>query len=293
MTNLSSTFRFLQCPLCRGSFALSGAALVCENGHSFDISREGYVNLFNKPVQTKYDKNLFSSRRAITENGFFNPLIDKLCEIILPYLNSQLPTIHSAVIVDCGCGEGSLFSQITQNVRIPCHSGLDPESILSLPSGNINAVGIDISKDGVKLAAGKNKDISWIVADLANIPLKDKSADVILNILSPANYTEFKRCLKNGGMVLKVVPEEGYLQEIRKAFDKPQNRDENIKKLFYENFKNVKETRITQTQKIPRELKKDFLLMTPLLWSLDKEKETIDFGDELTLDVTVLTAENR
>jgi 23S rRNA (guanine745-N1)-methyltransferase len=222
--------------------------------------------LFNKPVNTKYDKNLFSARRAITLGGFFDLLVEKISDIVS---NESFGTPFN--IVDCGCGEGSLFSKIAGNF-----SGL-------------NAVGIDISKDGIKIAAANNKNICWIVSDLANIPLKDKSANVILNILSPANYSEFKRCVKDGGLILKVVPEACYLQEIRKTLNKPQNGEENVKKLFYKNFKNVEETRITETIKISPEQKKDFLLMTPLSWSAAENKST-DFGNELTLDLTILQA---
>jgi 23S rRNA (guanine745-N1)-methyltransferase len=274
MTTLLSTFRFLQCPLCRKSLTLNGLALTCENKHSFDVSRQGYANFLNKRVKTKYDKKLFVSRRNITLGGFFYLLAENLAEIIsLKFKNKTTLTI-----LDCGCGEGTLFAKIINAVGKKIK--------------NIDAIGIDISKDGVKLAAGKNKNMSWIVADLANIALKNKSSDIILNILSPANYAEFKRCVKSGGLILKVIPAKAYLQEIRKAFNKPQDGDKSVKKLFYENLKNVKETRIMQKQKIPKELKKDFLFMTPLSWTFDGKKENIDFSDEATLDLTILQSEN-
>ncbi|MBA5735303.1 rRNA (guanine-N1)-methyltransferase, partial [Escherichia coli] len=56
---------------------------------------------------------------------------------------------------------------------------------------------------------------SWTVADLANCPNQAETADVILNILSPSNYVEFKRLLKKDGFLLKVVPEANYLRELR------------------------------------------------------------------------------
>ena len=42
--------------------------------------------------------------------------------------------------------------------------------------------------------------------------------DVILNILSPANYAEFTRLLKPDGLFVKVVPENDYLKELRNVF---------------------------------------------------------------------------
>jgi 23S rRNA (guanine745-N1)-methyltransferase len=273
MSTFLPSFRFLRCPLCRKDFKLSGSTLICKNKHSFDVAREGYANLFNKPIKTKYDKTLFSARRSVTLGGFFDLLAETLAGIIAVKFKGA----SNLTIADCGCGEGTLFAKIVNTARKKIK--------------NIDAVGVDISKDGVKLAAGKNRDMSWIVSDLSNIALKDKSIDVILNILSPANYAEFNRCAKSGGLILKVIPERGYLSEIRRALGKPKSGGENVKKIFYENFKNAKETRITQKQKIPQALKKDFLKMTPLSWSVGAEQENIDFGGELTLDLTILQAD--
>src|SRR5699024_12519226 len=60
--------------------------------------------------------------------------------------------------------------------------------------------------------------IIWTVADLANTPFQDNQFDVILNILSPSNYTEFNLLLKPDGYVMKVVLQSGYLKELRVAF---------------------------------------------------------------------------
>ena len=37
--------RLLRCPLCKAGFTAAAGALVCRNRHSFDLAREGYVNL--------------------------------------------------------------------------------------------------------------------------------------------------------------------------------------------------------------------------------------------------------
>jgi 23S rRNA (guanine745-N1)-methyltransferase len=278
-TNLLKTFHLLCCPVCRKDFKLNGSSIICESGHNFDISKDGYVNLFNRRVKTGYDKKLFAARRNIAESGFFLPVTRELSEIISSYFRRSFSSASSAVIADCGCGEGSLFSQTISSAGL---CSLRPA--LSL--------GIDISKDGINYAASKFKNISWLCADLSNIPLKDKSADVILNVLSPANYAGFKRCVKEDGLVLKVIPGEKYLSEIRNAFNIAQNGDNGVRELFYENFKNAKETRITKIQKIFRESKKDILLMTPLTRMMNEKPET-DFGDELTLDLIILQAVNK
>ncbi|RBO11051.1 methyltransferase domain-containing protein, partial [Pantoea sp. 3_1284] len=79
-------------------------------------------------------------------------------------------------------------------------------------------IGIDLAKEGIAAASKAYPDIIWSVADLAAMPFADAQVDAILNILSPANYAEFSRLLKPGGVVMKVVPESGYLLELREAF---------------------------------------------------------------------------
>ena len=37
------------------------------------------------------------------------------------------------------------------------------------------------------------KNVAWFVGDLAQLPLREHSIDVILDIFSPANYQEFGR----------------------------------------------------------------------------------------------------
>src|SRR5437879_7670623 len=37
--------RLLRCPVCRLELTAAAGALVCRNRHSFDLAREGYVNL--------------------------------------------------------------------------------------------------------------------------------------------------------------------------------------------------------------------------------------------------------
>lgn len=80
----------------------------------------------------------------------------------------------------------------------------------------VAAVGIDISKEGILLAAKGYPEMIWSVADLAACPFADGKFYAIVNILSPANYLEFKRILNEDGVFIKVMPQEGYLIGIKK-----------------------------------------------------------------------------
>ena len=54
-----------------------------------------------------------------------------------------------------------------------------------------------------------------MIANLSNLPFRDNSVSCILNILTPANYTEFFRVLGKDGYLIKVIPNAEYLKEIR------------------------------------------------------------------------------
>ena len=54
----------LLCPICGGSLEKQTGAYVCENRHSFDIARQGYVNLL--PVQQKRWRQSLRSRTELS-----------------------------------------------------------------------------------------------------------------------------------------------------------------------------------------------------------------------------------
>ena len=53
----------LACPLDGKRLQQDDSSLVCENGHSYDIARQGYVNLL--PVQLKRSKRPSDSKAMV------------------------------------------------------------------------------------------------------------------------------------------------------------------------------------------------------------------------------------
>lgn len=72
---LSPLLPALQCPRCGGAFSLTDQSLICENGHCYDLSRRGYVNLAPSHRQSgdKYDETLFESRGRVFAAGSTHP----------------------------------------------------------------------------------------------------------------------------------------------------------------------------------------------------------------------------
>src|SRR5699024_7629646 len=122
-------------------------------------------------------------------------------------------------------------------------------------------------------AASNYKEEIWFVGDLANIPTENKAVNIILNILSPANYLEFKRVLSHEGLMIKVVPGPDYLKELRHfIFNNTEKESYENKKtvaLFKEHFHSVKVENLKYTKKLSTSELENLLQMTPLGWSAE------------------------
>lgn len=249
----------ISCPICKTSMCINELKLTCKKNHSFDIAKQGYVNLLNRAMKTNYDKNLFISRHKLIANStFFTPLHEKLMEVVLEGLQTS-----KISLLDAGSGEGSHLHKIYE--------------LLNIENEKISAVGIDIAKDGILQAAKYYENQIWFVADLANIPFKEQTFNVILNILSPANYDEFTRVLKQDGVAIKVVPQKDYLKQIREFNDEQHNHksiysNEQTVELFHTHFKAVKKIRLRYDVTLNDQDLIFLLQMTPLTWNWSKER---------------------
>lgn len=273
---LKSNQDIFKCPVCNGKmFVNDGYSLTCESNHSFDIAKKGYLNLLRSRSPLTYSKELFESRYIICESGFYDPLIEKLVGIIIDNSHGN--------ILDAGCGEGShiisIYKKISDNLT--------------------NYVGIDISKDSINIASRNNAKIIWCVADLAKLPFKNASFDIILNILSPGNYSEFSRVINNTGLIIKVAPASNYLIELRERlyegdaskYSNHQVIDNMSKKLNIKDIQNL-----SYSFKLDRGLLKHLINMTPLTWGTSNERLNDLYRDNLssiTVDLSIVSATKR
>ena len=249
-------------------------------GHNFNIARKGYINFLLKAVKTDYDKDMFHSRSIIHGSGFFDPLLDTLSNSIINGIHKK--DLSEVNILDAGCGHGSHIGQIINKI----YEKLDRD---------ISGFGVDISKEGILFASKQYFDILWCVADLTNLPFASKSFSVILNILSPANYDEFHRVLKDDGMLIKVVPGKDYLKELRNIFyegtEKQEYSNDEVVKLFSNKFKVIDTIELKYDHQIDRDNLIHLISMTPLSWKVtdDKINKVMDMNiDSISVEFLII-----
>jgi 23S rRNA (guanine745-N1)-methyltransferase len=256
-----------RCPLCHEAMSAVESNLQCVNHHRFDLSKKGTLYFLKHAVKSGYDQAMLAPRGRMIESGQYGPVLDAIQKFI-----------HiTGVTIDVGCGEGSFLHEL--NTR-----GVEGTTI-----------GFDISKDGVYLASNQpmTNEAFWCVADLTNLPFADGSADTILNIFSPSHYREFHRVLKTGGSLVKIIPEENYLRELRKAFypnelEKQQYSNQLVLEKFKEEMTLVHNERISYTFEVPEKRCLDLLEMSPLEWGVSQEvKKQVEENPPASVSIDV------
>ncbi len=217
----------LLCPHCGLGFTAPGnwaGALSCGNGHSFDIARQGYLNLLTGHG-TKFVPDtaaMVDARDTFLDAGHYDPLANALAGIV----QDRLPASGPSLLVDAGTGTGWYLHRILAgfpqgrrpHVKGPAGASAQPgKPVGESPAGARRpaAVGLDISKFALRRAARRNPAAVNIVWDLwRDLPLGANTADIVLVVFAPRNPAEFARILKPGGPLVVVTPLPGHLAEI-------------------------------------------------------------------------------
>ncbi len=193
--------RPLTCPVCYQTLNLQERSLRCEQNHSFDLAREGYVNLMvghKRPKIQGDNKVMLAARRRFLGKDHYQPLSDAINKIVLAHLSEQ-----TGVVLDVGCGEGHYLGQLRP----------------LLPTGTCT-FGLDVAKEAARLAAKRYPASRFVVSDVnGRIPFTNQSIHVLLNIFAPRHPAEFARIAAPGSLLLIAIPGADHLHELRQELD--------------------------------------------------------------------------
>ncbi|MDY3003836.1 MAG: methyltransferase domain-containing protein [Christensenella hongkongensis] len=263
----------LRCPLCKGNLMpVSTGSFVCSNGHCFDLSSKGYLNLIPHQNQSKikYDGALFESRSLVFNDGFYAPVVSQLLDALQKHGQEK----SLLTMLDAGSGEG--YYSLALKKALP----------------DVDVYAVDNSRDAALLAARRSREVKWIVADLAELPVKDHCVDLLLNILTPANYNEFMRVLAPGGILLKIVPGDSYLQEIRNCIKSGLHRktysNQKVLDYFYAHTKLLEQKKISYRLPVDRRQLEAFFRMTPMTFGIDAGPLDCGGVTHITIDLILL-----
>jgi len=249
----------LICPVC--SLPLEGdKVLRCDKGHSFDVSRDGYVNLFlNKRAdETGDDKEMSLSRYEFLKRGGYAPLAQRLGEISEGLCNSLEG--ERFVLTDAGCGSGYYDDIIYGHMKNKCRK-------------DIFLYGFDLSKHSLKKAgrlSARYPNASFALANIFVLPLPDESTDQVLSVFAPVADKEFKRILKDKGVLTVVSPAEDHLFSLKSVlYENPYKNPCEIKE--YEGFELISRERLTFTADLDGDTAKALFKMTPYTYKTSAE----------------------
>lgn len=256
------------CPLCRQPLQLTGRQYQCASKHSFDLAKEGYVNLL--PVQQKNSKDpgdnklMIQARRAFLESAAYQPLSDTV--------NQLVSATAATSVLDLGCGEG-YYSGRLQGL-------LGPAAQLS---------GIDISKAAIKYAARHYPAMHFAVASAYQLPFPDNRFDSVIRIYAPSDNAELQRVIKPLGYLISVNPGPAHLVEMKQAvYSEVKPHSDGVK--TEAGFGHIKRQQLSYQLTITSPQQLDNLLqMVPLAWKFtaDCRQQFVASTSTISIDFLV------
>jgi 23S rRNA (guanine745-N1)-methyltransferase len=255
----------LVCPVCEAQLAQVGTALKCPQAHSFDVAREGYVNLLlagrKRPKILGDTKDMLRARRRFLERGLYSPLSDAINERVCGHLaNSRHGgTALPACVADVGCGEGYYLDRLKRHLDRQLERG-------------VCYFGLDISKEAIRLAAKRYKGIRFVVASVnRKVLFSTSSVQVLTNVFAPRNAAEFDRVITQDGLLLIVIPHVRHLANLRSeleilSLDIEPDKQKRVVEQFAGPFRQAGEHTITYEIRLDGAELLDLAQMTPNYW---------------------------
>lgn len=178
--------------------------LRSESGHSYAISRDGYVVLAGEEG-LRYsgdDYSMIAAREVFLARGHYAPFVEAVTQGVQDSLDDMekqgFQVSSRPVICEVGAGTGYYLAHALDSIE------------------DSRGVGIDVSIHAAKHLSQCHDKAGAVVADAwAKLPIRNQSVDAIIAVFSPRNAAEFARIVRPGGEVVVLTATHGHLSELR------------------------------------------------------------------------------
>lgn len=186
-----------ECPVrdCWRALTREARRLSCPRGHAFDVARSGYINLLQpqdrRAARPGDSPDATAARRRFRARGFEAPLLEAMADL--------LALGRADAVLEVGCGEGDQLADLVARTGCEGH-------------------GLDLSVAAVDAAARRHPRLHWVVANAdRRLPYAAGVFRAVLSVVARRNPAEFRRVLRDDGVLLVVVPGADDLIELRRA----------------------------------------------------------------------------
>lgn len=241
---LERALDLLACPRCGGGLGLidAGASRTvrCTSGHSYDVARQGYLNLLDGPEPGNADTAaMLDARTRVHASGLF----DEVSDLVAARLDGH-PRVLEA-------GSGTAHHLV--------HALGEDESAVG--------IALDVSRAAARRAARTDPRVAAVVANVWRpLPVRDHCLDGLLCVFAPRNLAEFARVLRPDGLLVVVTPRPDHLAGLRDAHGLlgiASDKADQLKAAATEFFEPLSGTGIIRTHEVTAALAADAVAMGP------------------------------
>jgi 23S rRNA (guanine745-N1)-methyltransferase len=244
---LEDVVDLLRCPVCGNALAHAGAALRCPVGHSFDIARQGYVNLVPGRADTP---EMVEARDAFLTAGHYRRLSEALAE-------EGASVSGNGAIVDLCAGTGHHLAAVLE--ALPDRQG----------------IAVDASTAALRRAARSHPRAAAVGADAWKpLPLRDEVAAIVLSVFAPRSAEELARILAPQGALIAVTPTTRHLHELvgpLGLLSVPDDKEDRLDGQLSPHFTLTARRTIEHAMFLTRDESAQIVRMGPSAWHIDDQ----------------------
>jgi 23S rRNA (guanine745-N1)-methyltransferase len=243
---LSHVVDLLRCPHCGLELQLHPGVLRCGSGHSFDVARQGYVNLLpgRPPTGTGDTAAMVAARTSFLSGGHYA----RFADAVVAAMCASAEVASDEPIAEVGAGTGYYLAHaLSRRDRV--------------------GVAIDVSTAAARRASRAHERVGAVVADAwTSLPLTDACLGAALVAFAPRSGRELARVVRPGGRLVVLVPAVDHLAELRAhlgllAVDP--RKAERLAAALGDGFQPESERAVRWTTELDHDAVRDLVLMGP------------------------------